>query len=642
MLNVVRIWILLSALCCAGGWVLSYFHALDRAGYSILFAVGIAAGLLLWRSDRSPNQQPSRPWKKILRRFRKPAPFFFLLLAVFSLVGGLFYIPHLHITTSADTDGYKVPRVLQWLGHNGWFWIKAFDDRLNVPGTGFEWLSAPIILFTRTDRWIFLINIVSYLLLPGLIFSVFTRLSVRPRLAWWWTWWISAGWCYAMQAGSACNDSFAAIYALAAVDFALRARETGRVTDVWFSMLAAALIGTKQVEIPLVLLWMVAVLPVLRLLLLRPIRTLGVALWSALASPLPLMFFDYNYTGSPMGNLANIGQLYHIMPLKSPFWGIVGNVFSLSFQNLQPPIFPGVERWNEMMARFVQTPFGSHFAAFEEFGRLAPAISEASAGVGLAIVLLVAISVWWAWRCRGMYSNVRGMAENWVPKLLRVVPWLLLLLCMAKIGTRQNARHLSPYYVFLFPTLLLLPGQSLLTRRHWWKLIGYGSMAGTALLLVVSFVRPLFPAETIFAQLHERYPQSKFFTKAWFSYVNRDPVNQFKQFLATNVPPDESVIGYLTTIGRVEPAMWFPLGERRVERLLPEQSVKELHDLGVHYVVIDDRVVKEHRDIQPWMNDHDARPVAQMAYARDHMDDFSANLYLVKLHFKTETALITD
>lgn len=141
-------------------------------------------------------------------------------------------------------------------------------------GCVFEWLSAPLILFTRTDRLLFLINLASYLMLPGLIFSVFTRLQVRPRTAWWWMWFLSSGWCFALQAGSDVNDSFAAIYPLAAVDFALRARESKRVADLWLSVLAAALLTrVKQNNIPLALPWAMAAWPSVRLLLARPVAS---------------------------------------------------------------------------------------------------------------------------------------------------------------------------------------------------------------------------------------------------------------------------------------------------------------------------------------------------------------------------------
>ena len=39
---------------------------------------------------------------------------------------------------------------------------------MNISACGMEWLSAPLILFSHTDRLLFLINWISYLMLPGL------------------------------------------------------------------------------------------------------------------------------------------------------------------------------------------------------------------------------------------------------------------------------------------------------------------------------------------------------------------------------------------------------------------------------------------------------------------------------------------
>ncbi|HTA95953.1 MAG TPA: hypothetical protein VK769_07495, partial [Verrucomicrobiae bacterium] len=100
---------------------------------------------------------------------------FFLVLALLSVIAGLIYVP-----ADGDSNAYRIPRTLEWLGAGQWHWIRTLDIRMNIAGCNFEWLSAPLILFTGSFRFIFLINWISFLLLPGLIFSVFTRLQVRP------------------------------------------------------------------------------------------------------------------------------------------------------------------------------------------------------------------------------------------------------------------------------------------------------------------------------------------------------------------------------------------------------------------------------------------------------------------------------
>jgi len=61
------------------------------------------------------------------------------------------------------------------------------------------------------------------LLLPGLVFSVFKRIGVRPRVAWHWMWLLPLAYGYATQAGSIGNDLFGALLPLMALHFAFRA-----------------------------------------------------------------------------------------------------------------------------------------------------------------------------------------------------------------------------------------------------------------------------------------------------------------------------------------------------------------------------------------------------------------------------------
>ena len=74
---------------------------------------------------------------------------------------------------------------------------------MNDRACGIEWLTAPLLLFTRCDRALFLLNFIPFLLLPGLVFSVFRRLGVRARVAWHWMWLLPTGYIFLLQAGRA-------------------------------------------------------------------------------------------------------------------------------------------------------------------------------------------------------------------------------------------------------------------------------------------------------------------------------------------------------------------------------------------------------------------------------------------------------
>ncbi|HZL12940.1 MAG TPA: hypothetical protein VFC85_02240, partial [Verrucomicrobiae bacterium] len=136
-----------------------------------------------------------------------------------AFLGGAMYAPN-----NYDALAYRIPRILHWLAANQWHWIHTIFDRVNDRSCGIEWVSAPFVALFKTDRFLFLINIVSFLFLPGLVFSMFTRLGVRRRVAWHWMWIVPTGYGFLLQAGSIGNDLFGAVFALAAVDFALRAK----------------------------------------------------------------------------------------------------------------------------------------------------------------------------------------------------------------------------------------------------------------------------------------------------------------------------------------------------------------------------------------------------------------------------------
>ena len=591
MLTVVRAWILISALLVGSGWILSGIHQLNRAGYEVVLALALIMAVWRWRKEKFITRGSLlRTGRKFLKRFKRPAPFLYQVLALMSVAAG-----GLYVNQNNDSSEYRIPRVWHWLAEGRWHWIHTLDDRMNIAGCGFEWLSAPLMLFTHTDRAIYLVNWVSYLLLPGLIFCVFRRLRVSARTAWWWMWLLASGWCYAMQASSTATDSFGVIYALAAVAFALRGIEMKCMGDLWISLLAAALAtGAKQTNIPLAGLWLVAILPGARLLLTRPVGTAIVAATGLLISAVPTALLNFAHAGTWIGIQQNgnhwlsAWSTSRLTP-SSPFWGIVGNAIVIPIQNLQPPYLPLATAWNNAMQQFTQTPFGSHFASFESFAFLSQGASEPNVGIGLGVVVLTMVSVWCARRYRAFMPNASALKFEWQPWLLRIVPWLLLLVFMAEVSSMAPARQIAAYYVFLFPLFLAKREYALLVRRRWWQMLVLLVMFVTAGMLFVSRSRPLFPAETLLVPLKEKHPHWKFLAKAWDSYSCRLSVEtQREGFKHSALLRNEPVIGYGTTRGAQEVGLWLPFGRRRVVRVTPEDTPRRLRDAGVHYMVVDE------------------------------------------------------
>ncbi len=612
VLNAVRVWILLSTLLVASGWILSALHALNPIGYGICFLIASGAfafGLrkTKWRPGRNFRQL----CQKFARRFKRPAPLIFFVLALLALLGGILYPP-----ANPDSTSYRIPRVMHWLAAGQWHWIATMDQRMNAIGSGYEWLIAPLILLTRTDRLLFLPNFISFLFLPGLIFGVFIRLGVARRVAWWWMWLLPSGWCFIMQAGSTVNDGFAAVYALAAVDLALRSRENKRTCDLWLAMLATALVtGVKQTEIPLAVPGLIAILANIRPLVNRWCSSLFVTLTCALVSALPTLVLNWKKTGSLSGITAGA---WSNLELHSPFWGIVGNIFSLTVQNLKPPFFPFSNSWNAAMKHFLQTPMGSHFKNFESFGRLSFGISEQSAALGAGICLLIVVSLFAAWRYRqsARTSFSISAAKDPLAAVLRWVPWLLLLPFMAKIGTFENGRQLAPYYILLLPSILAFRGQSILVRQGWWKAFALTIMLATLGLLVTLRDRPLFPSQVI-SRIAATHPQSKSLSIISRTYAGSAACWNQRSFLRQTLPPDAKVVGYAATgDGLLELYLWLPYGTRRVVEILPENTSDQLPD--IHYVVLEKaRLDMMNETLSDWLRRYDGEVVKQWQFAGD-------------------------
>ena len=642
MLVLARIWILISALLVGAGWILSALHQLNRIGYGVVFALaGTAAVFWLKKIKWRPRKNPDQFCRQFYRRFKRPAPFFFLLLALLAFLSGALF-PDLNY----DTDAYRLPRVFHWLWAGQWHWIHTFDARMNIAACGFEWLTAPLILFTHTDRFLFLINWISYLLLPGLIFSLFTRLQVRPRVAWWWMWFLAAGWCFALQAGSVDNDSLAAVYILAAVNLALRAREKKSATDLWLSLLAAALAtGVKQTNLPLALLWMIAAWPSRRLFWTRPFASTVVTTFGLLVSVVPISILNYQHYGTwlPLDapGLPSSGN-FHL----NPFWGVIGNAFCIPLQNLMPPfheLLPPYFRfstslWNEQMRHFLFTPFGAHFSSFENFGYLSGVyyrgICEGNAGIGLGISILIFATILEMRRQRKAGSSGEIIRHDRILFLLRAVPWALLLLFMAKIGTFSNARQLAPYYLFLFPIFLVKPRHAIVVRQRRWQRLGLEIMAFTAIVVAGAGNRPLLPLSAVWAKLHAKFPANELVTDQYTRYADSDFVAAVarKNFLNQSLPPDETVVGYYPVICDVdEPSLWLPYGRRHVECIAPGDPPESLRSLGIHYVVV--HLYPQEGGITNWLEKYHGTITAQYAFPNPATTTFSPpDLYLVRLN----------
>src|ERR1035441_1463585 len=187
MPTAILIWVWFCAYLNCAGWTLSVLHQLNAAGYLVALLIGFVAFVAWWKQT-SERMLPRIHWQKFCRRFRRPFPLAFLILAGMAFLGGMLYAPN-----NYDALAYRTPRVLHWLAAGQWHWIHTDFARLNTRTAGFEWLTAPIFLLAGSDRPVFLLNVICFLLLPGRLFAVLTRLGVRSRAAWHWMWLFPSG-----------------------------------------------------------------------------------------------------------------------------------------------------------------------------------------------------------------------------------------------------------------------------------------------------------------------------------------------------------------------------------------------------------------------------------------------------------------
>lgn len=627
MLNAVKFWILFSTLLVAAGWILSAFHELNSAGYGVVFA--LAAVALIYQLQKTkwrPRKSPAQLLQKFKCRFRRFLPMAFLVVALLTLMAGSLYEP-----SNGSSTAYRIPRVMHWLAAGQWYWVRVNDVRMNIAGNGFEWHFPPLILLTHGDRFLFLFNWFSFLLLPGLTFSVFTRLQVLLRVAWWWSWILPTGWCFIMQAGSTLDDAFATPFALAALDFALRARKNPSVGNVWFSLLAAALaMGVKQSDILLAIPGLIALWPSARLLLKRPLGTAGVVAACLLICGLPMIIINLHYTGTWAG--VDLKNTYADMELHNPFWGIVGNIFFLSIQNFKPPFFPFDKEWEAAMQHFLKTPFGSHFAGFEHFGRLSFGVAETSATLGAGICFLIVISIFAARRYQRR-AGIAGTHErpDTLLRLLRWTPWALLLVFMAKVGTFESGRLIASYYIWLFPLFLTAAGQSILVRRRWWQCLVLLNALLAIGLIITSRDRPLFPSGTIVSQLESKHPGSKWVAIISRTYSETPDFEKLCVSFRKTLPADATVLGYAETEGLIESQLWLPYGQREVREILPGDAPEDTRQAGIHYVVLEDMMFqKTHDTLAQWLARYHAVIINQWQFVADPYDP-PQRYYLVQL-----------
>ena len=573
------LWILLAAACSVGGWLLSAFGELNAAGYAVWFL----GCFILWRLFRGKRRGGSfrrdrYGLRKLRGRFRRTLPAAFLILCGLILAGGLLYPPN-----NYDGLSYRIPRMLHWWSAGGWHWIDGPDARLNNRVCGFEWLTIPLLVLFKSDRLFFLFNFISYLFLPGLLFSFLTRVGVRNKIAWYWMWIFPAGYGFALQAGGIGNDGIVALYSVAMIEFALRARSSGNPAHALLSLISAALMtGAKSNTLPLLLPWAWAILPSLRLLWLRPWLTLSGGLTALAASTFPTICANLFY----LHDWAGYAKEDWVVLVKNPVIGVAVNSIVLLIQNCAPPIFPFASQWNKFVganlpASWRQTLVENFEADWFELRELP---SEEWAGVGFAVVLCLAAAIWLSVSRKSTAKNVAYPTARavWLDGL-RVTPWISLAVFMAKSGMSMVSRMTLPYAPLLLPLIVAKFQSSALEKSRLFRGLGLFALLTAMLVVVITPARPLFPAQTLLATARKTLGDSPLLARAGRVFATYRERHDNFRILRERIPPTERQIGLISLPDTQETSLWLPYGTRTVRHISPRSNPRDLQ--GIHYVI---------------------------------------------------------
>jgi hypothetical protein len=552
----VKGWILVSTWASLAGWSLSLSGHFNQTSYawSLVF-LAFALALLCGKTKSLRLKAFFYPicfFKRLRDNPFKPTswlPPLFFFVAFLTLAGGILFPP-----SNYDALSYRLPRILHWLDAAHWHWIDTSNARQNYSAPGFEWLMAPLLVFFKSARPFFLINWISFLLLPGLIFRTFRLAGISPKTCWWWMWLLPLGYGYVLQSGGIGNDAFATVYALTSVCFVLSADRRERFSDFGWAILAVALLtGTKGSNLPLALPWFVAMLMRYRVWILNIPKLLPWMAIALLISFVPTATLNHKHTGSWNGDPTNQGK----MNLSNPAAGFLGNSLMLSYYSLQPPLLFSPSKTNNLISSLV--PAELSVWLLERFPRFELKIGEIpmeeSAGLGLGLTACLAL-----WIFKGRRSPITLpilLGQTWF--FLGMAGLGSLLFYMAKMGSEATARLLLPYYPFLLLLPLGLyrsPNQPIPKIR--WAFLFFASLVIVPLIL--SPARPLFPIQKLLTFIGDN-PRFTRAASVYQTYMQRgtcwDPI-------LTIVPSDVKTLGFFSHGDDLEAPLWRPFGLRKI------------------------------------------------------------------------------
>ena len=601
-LKFARLYVLFSASCILSGWILSLFGALSALGYALSLPALFLSLIFLF--PYLPVASQKRAVFIHLSRYKRPLPALFVFIAILCLIGGL-----LHAPNNYDFLTYRLSRLLHWHEAGTWHWIETFNPRMNYSGTNAEWLLSPILLFTQSDRFFFLVNWLAYLLMPACIFVVFRGMGVKSKSAWWGMWLVPMAYCFVAQAASVGNDLLGTAFFLFAIAFSIQARRTSSVSLLAISALSMAICtGIKASNLPLILPWLLSILPCFEMFR----RASGKMFLVIVAcSFVPMTALNFHHTVNWKGTSPEDKSL----EAGSVSAGLIGNTLQATVGALQPPILPFPAPVNNQIEAFIPTSVQSFLAA--DFPRLQLRFvelpNEENAGLGLGIFGIAVLAFLFAilrrrnrkpiYRANSLSDYGRKSDSPLGLSLFGLMIYGGIIFStgayMALMGSESTARLLSPYYPVLAALPFSLIGTTRMLDKKVWRVVFFLLAASAIILPITTPSRPLLPIPQVANSFNLPEKLKSRIDLVYGTYSKRsDVLSKIRDALPTNA----TNIGLVCSVDDAEVSLWRPFqGKRHVTHVTDSDKLQ-----SVDAVVVNTEIIEESpnfKDIIQFLNE---------------------------------------
>jgi len=459
---------------------------------------------------------------------------------------------------------------------------------MNNRATGFEWMSVPHFALFNSDRALFLINIIPFLLLPGALFGFLREFGASRRVAWLWMWTFPLAYGYLLQSASTANDAAATLYSITAVFAAQRFSRLGNSSDLWFCLTASSLLtGIKASNLPLLL----------------PVALLIMPAWRRLLGHWRLLFFSFPlFLAGSFGVNAALNQIYcgdwtgarleAFQPVRDAWAGILGNLLQLLAQSLNPPLFPGARQWDERLCSLLPAPLldalNQNFMYGFKFG-LAELPTE-GAGLSGSMVILLLLTFFLCPKPSLKTGSANSFQGLGLMLLLAGAAGAFIFLA-SKSSIFGASRIFLPYYPLLLAGVMVRPEWPVLAQSRLFKLAVFSNILFAGVALIFEPSRPLWPAHralqsfsfkpgTILDQVQKR---------ALAVYSNYGQRAEVFSSLRNLLPEGESSVGLFNGGDDPIASLWKPYGSVRITELTPKDNGNSVRQKGVRYVMIGER-----------------------------------------------------